>query len=214
MRKRLADIAALTSLALCLATLWIWFGSYRTVASAQAELPSPIPRFLNFRGQLVLIAYSLPRDLQGRVIHLSVRIAAQANNRILFAKAFVGATTPPIAGHPSTLTVLGRAGFVVTLWSNPSLANGGGFGYSSGHPLSLYTAKNSMPPVRDTLRVLAVPDWLLAMATALYPATWALRARFRYRARRSGLCPRCGYDLRATPARCPECGAYPATASA
>jgi hypothetical protein len=48
------------------------------------------------------------------------------------------------------------------------------------------------------------PDWALALPLAAWPAAWWLLARRRARA---GLCPRCGYDLRATPDRCPECGA-------
>lgn len=62
-----------------------------------------------------------------------------------------------------------------------------------------------------TFRAAAVPHWfacaMLAVASA--PAVW--RVRVRRQSRAAGLlCLACGYDLRATPARCPECGAVPA----
>jgi hypothetical protein len=55
-------------------------------------------------------------------------------------------------------------------------------------------------------RRVIVPYWALTATFAGYPLL-VLGRRFRRRRRRAlGLCPTCGYDLRATPGRCPECG--------
>ncbi|HEY7118297.1 MAG TPA: hypothetical protein VH475_17040 [Tepidisphaeraceae bacterium] len=62
-------------------------------------------------------------------------------------------------------------------------------------------------------RALLVPYWLLLVVFGA-PAVIRLLSRgHRRRAARvaAGLCPACGYDLRATPQRCPECGHEPGT---
>lgn len=52
---------------------------------------------------------------------------------------------------------------------------------------------------------LMLPYWLLLCVFAILPSVTITRA-VRNRARPRGVCRKCGYDLRASTERCPECG--------
>ena len=56
------------------------------------------------------------------------------------------------------------------------------------------------------VRGVALPSWLLTLLFAILPVrdAWKyIRGKMRYG---EGCCPQCGYDLRASHDRCPECG--------
>jgi hypothetical protein len=55
-------------------------------------------------------------------------------------------------------------------------------------------------------RYVNVPYWSLIVLTSLLPLVVARGVVHRWRRHGRGLCPVCGYDLRATSDRCPECG--------
>ena len=85
-----------------------------------------------------------------------------------------------------------------------------GFGRVPG---ALQTDTSSDGPYRYVFSHAHVPYWFVLVVLSAPCWLWLARTRVRrIRARRArlGQCTHCGYDLRATPERCPECGKIPA----
>ena len=72
---------------------------------------------------------------------------------------------------------------------------------------------NQTRPARGAFE-LYVPFWFLAAAFLAMPLARLVRLARSRRRTRGGLCATCGYDLRASPGRCPECGTSTATVPA
>jgi hypothetical protein len=84
----------------------------------------------------------------------------------------------------------------------------GAFSFSNGPALM---TRNSRELERAEVMwiQLTAPNWLLMLACGLYPLLRLLviiRKRRRASLKTGHQCKACGYDLRATPQQCPECG--------
>jgi hypothetical protein len=82
--------------------------------------------------------------------------------------------------------------------------------YSYDYTFAFIGAGVKNPPSPATVMsyatVFMVPYWFFALVSGI-PSFVYLRRQIAVRRRRGeGLCRRCGYDLRASPDRCPECG--------
>jgi hypothetical protein len=74
-------------------------------------------------------------------------------------------------------------------------------------------AWGTQPPLRPQgysateVETVTVPIWFLMLLCVPLPLLWFRRFRRRRHRFRHGLCLSCGYDLRKSPEKCPECGA-------
>jgi hypothetical protein len=168
-KRRLFNLAAAVSLAVCAAACALW------VRSALLGHADHVYRYSADAAHSVLSA-------RGR----------------LFAQRFV--TRPPWwdAGRWEYQYWTGGPG----RYDEPMELDVLGLGFDRGHGTSTRTG------LPYTVTRVVLPLWAVSLAAAVLPAAWLAR-RVRGRRRRPGerLCSACGYDLRATPERCPECGA-------
>ena len=142
-------------------------------------------------------------------------LVASAEHRV---QGWVRVTHEPLPGGSNVrLRLQGvtlRNGLVEAAWMNidTSRAVADANPPSAGRSSWFFTPPGGMPlgvssgPAGTDVRV---PAWLVALLTAALPLAWYLRRRARLAREalaRAGHCALCGYDLRASPDRCPECG--------
>ena len=219
MARRLVNLLTALSLLLCVAVVVLWVRSY-WVESEWSSTSHPGGPVLGFKG-----------------VSQRQRWAISNRGRLILAET----DTPVVTDHPRDAT-LARGYRVLGLYSDASQYGvklerefswalpGVEYSTRAAQMIAAGRISEPTPPHGWTgglkftgptffvgFRFLGVSWWLPALLFAVPPVLWGWRARVhnrKNRCSREQTCPRCGYDLRATPGRCPECGTMAPSVSA
>ena len=189
MGRRLLDILTALSLLLCVAAVALWVRSYRVADGVPVLMRGDGWRLDSWHGRLFVT-----RVRMGALERVYVRVAPPTVGGARFDDSRRPALTAKLRAVQSDAD----AEMIATpLLAFPPASPGNAFGFGRVGA-TLGAGKGAWTTT--------VPYWSVCALLALPPM---LRQYVRRRDRRraeAGLCPACGYDLRGTPGRCPECG--------
>lgn len=207
MFRRLRTIVSLLSLLLFVATCVLWVRSYRVADS------------LGWHCRDTRLALPAEEWFTRQIYVGSCRgIIGMNVERIDWPKAYPHYREPPGDWHwrmdgwdredPN-----GSYWFDARIEEPESALHRLGFGFRQTPSATLWNDYDSQfIPTKELS--LCVPHWAMAIVAGIGPTLTFRKWRKRRASFTSNHCTRCGYDLRATPERCPECGGVPARAKA
>ncbi len=185
MKQRMFRLAAMVSLIVCMLVAVLWVRSHHPVLDSIA-----------WRGGSTLMVQSKAGRLWLQRWQGADPVPTRPSRGNL-AWALRGTTDPPYRPDAP----------IEVFYTPPPISRANGFGF--GWVVSDWAFASPDGRPLGILKMLAVPHWMLFITTVLLPAGQALAWATRRRRQHKGLCAVCGYDLRATPERCPECDASP-----
>lgn len=205
MRRRLLNLVVAFSLVLCLVTVAMWVRSGSNRDEIVFSLPSDRLWRLNcYRGYISAEMWS------GWPGPQPIRWLRDGGMQYMFGQGDV--THRTILGmlfvtrHCNVATRLNGTGYISEKDGPLPQHETYGTGYGFYMMPSYWSRKVVLRSVSVRADVLAIS---LGLLPVVYLTRWILATTIsKYRQRR-GHCPACGYDLRGTPARCPECGTVP-----